>query len=114
MKLLDFDIVLASDLHEETRSSTEEWGSVVLGGDRIHVALASIVHEAVRNGFAAQSRREDRVELERGEQRLIFRSESSRLTIQILDPTFLPRARHDAAAVLIGDLRVDLSPASMT
>lgn len=84
-----------------------------LVGKGAQAAMASIVKKAEGSGFMVSTGGADRVELKRGEQRLILVSDSSGLTIQTYDPTLLPPARHDGAAVLLADLRVDLGPATI-
>lgn len=113
MQLFDFEIVLPDVLRLEKRSSSGEGVCVDLVGDGVQTAVASIVDKAAGVGFLVSNRGADRVELERGEQRLILAYDSSGLTIQTYDPTLLPPARHDGAAVLLADLRVDLGSASV-
>jgi hypothetical protein len=114
MQLLDFELVLPEGLRLDKTSSDGAGTCMDLVGEGTLTAVASIVDAAIRVGFSVAHRETDRVELGRGEQRLILVSDSSGLTIQTFDPTLLPQARHDGAAVALADLRVDLGPVHIT
>jgi hypothetical protein len=112
-QLLDFEVVLPDHLRLETRSTTGVGVCIELVGDGAQTAVASVVKKAEEVGFVLANPGPGRVELARGEQRLVLLSDSSGLTIQTYDPTLLPVARHDGAAVLLADLRVNLGAAAI-
>lgn len=114
MQLFDFEIELSAELRLEKKSAGGEGVCIDLVGDGAQAAVASIVDKAERVGFSVSNRGAERVELQRGEQKLILASDPSGLTIQSYDPTLLPTARHDGGAVLLADLRVDLGPVGIT
>jgi hypothetical protein len=114
MQLFGFDVVLPDGLRVEKRSSAEAGVCIDVVGEDVQTLLASIVDRAAGVGFSVSNNAADRVELERGEQRLILVFDSEGLTIQTYDPSVLPVARHAGSVVLLADLRVDMGSASIT
>jgi hypothetical protein len=113
MELFDFDFTLPDGVAVENTTSDAEGVCIDIVGNKAEDLAASIVKQAKAVGFVAAEQVVGRVELHRGEQRLLLLFQSSALTIQTYDPTELPMAGYDGAAVLLADFRVDCAPASI-
>ena len=107
VEILGFEFELARGFRAEQTSSAEDRTCIDIAGKDPEVLSAIIVEQALAAGFIASKREATRVELERGQQRLIVVHDSRGLTIQTYDPTGIDVARFDGSAVLLGDLRMD-------
>jgi hypothetical protein len=113
MEILGFEVELPGGLRVEQTSSGEGGTCIDIVGKNAESFSAAIVDQAVAAGFSESNREADRVELDRGEQRLLLVRDSEGLTIQTYDPTELDTARFDGSAVLLGDLRLDCGTTSI-
>jgi hypothetical protein len=113
MELLDFEFEIPETM-TVARTSTGTGGVCLdIGGDHAEQLLSSIFTRAIAAGFVENRREHRRVELDRGEQRLILVFDSTGLTVQVYDPTGYPVARHDGSTIFLGDLRVDCGSAAI-
>src|SRR5262245_12058825 len=99
MEILDFDIDLPEGLRVERASSEGDRSCIDIIGKNAESLSRTIVKRAVAAGFSEAKRSADRVELDRGEQRLLVVYDSEGLTIQTYDPTVLRTARVDGPFV---------------
>ncbi|MBN2191555.1 MAG: hypothetical protein JW751_01965 [Polyangiaceae bacterium] len=113
MRLLELDFTLPERFTATITGSDLEGTCIDIVGDQADSLAGSIVKTAEDAGFVIAEHAPGRTELARGEQRLLLLFDSSALTLQTHDPTGLPMARTDGAAVLIGDFRVDCGSAAI-
>lgn len=107
MEILGLEIELPDGLRVERASSERDRSCIDVIGTNAESLLRAIITRAVAAGFSESKRSAERVELSRGEQRLLVVRDSEGLTIQTYDPTVLRTARIDGSFVLLGDVRVD-------
>lgn len=107
MKILDFELELPHGFQAERMSSKEDGTCIDIAGEKAEGLSATVVERALAVGFVPSKREPTRVELERGQQRIVVAHDSRGLTIQTYDPTGLDVARVDGSAVLLSDLRLE-------
>lgn len=113
MEVLGLDVELPDGLQVEQVASGPEGVCIDIAGECAECLVSAIADQAVAAGFVEALREGGRIELERGEQRLILVVDSTGLTIQTYDPSGLPYAEFDGATAVLSDLRVDTGATSL-